>query len=374
MNKETSKRPHKILLVITKSNWGGAQKYTHDLAVGLKQRGFDVLVAAGGNGEMMHRLNETGVRTIELVKMKNNMNPFSAFFVLSELISLFRKEHPDIVHISSSKAGLFGTIAGRLAGVPRIIFTAHGWTFNEERPLWQRAILRLLASMTVALSHTTIYVSHKLLEQLRVGPILKRKSIVIHNGIATILFKPKTAFYEECRIIRRERVALVSIGELHPSKGFDLALRYLAQLQDLSWEWFILGEGHHRLKLEGLIKQYNLSSRVHLMGHTKDAAQYLESFDLFFLPSRTEALGLVAIEALQSDLPIVASDVGGIPEVLAKDPGSTLIDIRNEKTIRILREKLLTYPVRITSGRDKLRKEFSIERMIDKTIDAYTAQ
>lgn len=372
MEQESTTRPQKVILVITKSNWGGAQKYTHDLAVGLKERGFDVSVACGGNGEMTHRLSEAGVPLHHLRRMKNNMNPFSSFFVLNELIALFKKEKPDVIHISSSKAGLFGTVAGRLAGVPRIVFAAHGWTFNEERPSWQKMLLRLLATITVALSHVTIYVSHKLRDQLRLGPALQKKSVVIHNGISTIHFKPKTAFYETCRVMRKEKIAMVSIGELHPSKGFDLALRYLAQLQDLSWEWFILGDGHHRLKLEGLIRQHNLSSRVYLMGHTKDAAQYLESFDLFFIPSRTEALGIVAIEALQSDLPIVASNVGGIPEVLSKDPGSTLIDIYNKETIEILRKKLSSPLQKITLGRNELRKEFSLERMIDRTIEVYS--
>ncbi len=371
MNKELTTTPRKVLLVITKSNWGGAQKYTHDLAVGLQEQGYDVLVAAGGQGEMMHRLREARVRTFELVRMKNNMNPFSAFFVLGELMSLFNKEKPDVVHISSSKAGLFAGLAARIVHVPRIIFTAHGWTFNEERALWQKLILRTLALLTVRLSHKTIYVSHKLLEQLHIGTSLQKKSTVIHNGISPLVFKPKTAFYEDCHVMRKEKIAMVSIGELHPSKGFDLALTYLAKLQDLSWEWFILGEGHHRQDIENLIKKHSLSFRVHLMGHTKDAAQYLESFDLFFLPSRTEALGLVAIEALQSDLPIVASDVGGIPEVLARDPGSVLVNIKNKDTLETLRKILSSHPQKVTSGRDALREEFSLAHMVEKTVEVY---
>lgn len=370
MTQEITTRPQKVLLVITKSNWGGAQKYVYDIATELKRRGYNVVVAAGGNGEMIHRLQEASVPTRELTKLKNNMNPLGSMFAFFELISLFRHEQPDIVHINSSKAGLFGTVAGRLAFVPRIIFTAHGWPFNEERAPWQRFILRKLMQLTVLFSHRTICVSDKTMQDL-LSPTVMRKCAIVHNGIRTISFKPSTSFYENFRTMRKERTAIVSIGELHPSKGFDLALRYLSNLQDLSWEWFILGDGHHRLKLEGLIKQHDLSSRVHLMGHVSHAAEYLESFDLFFLPSRTEALAYVAIEALQSDLPIIASDVGGIPEVLAKDPGTTLIDIRNEKTIEVLREKLLTYPSRIASGRDELRKEFSLEQMINKTIEVY---
>lgn len=367
---EITTRPQKVVFVITKSNWGGAQKYVYDLATSLRMRGFEIAVAAGGNGEMVHRLLEQDVRVIPLLRMKNNMNPFGSLLAFFELCTIFRKEKPDVVHINSSKAGLFGTLAARLTFVPRIIFTAHGWPFNEERPRWQRFILRTLMAITVTLSHATICVSQKTKEDLKWKSIM-RKCVIVHNGIRTIPFKPSTSFYEECRTIRKERTAIVSIGELHPSKGFDIALSYLSNLQNLSWEWFILGEGHHRHQIESLIRKHSLSSRVHLMGHTKDAAQYLESFDLFFLPSRTEALAYVAIEALQTDLPIIASDVGGIPEVLGKDPGTTLVDIRNEKTIDVLRGKLLTYPAKITSGRDELRKEFSLERMVHKTLEVY---
>lgn len=366
----TTTRPQKVLFVITKSNWGGAQKYVYDLATELQHRGFEVLVACGGDGEMTHRLTEAGVRVRTLRRLKNNMNPVGSLLALGELVSLFRKERPNIVHINSSKAGLFGTLAGRIAHVPRIIFTAHGWPFNEERASWQRTILRTLMRYAVLLSHKTICVSNKTMHDLADKKTIA-KCTVVHNGIRSIPFRAPTAFYEEFRHMRKERIAMVSIGELHPSKGFDLALTYLAELQDLSWEWFILGEGHHREQIESLIKKHNLSSRVHLMGHTKHAAYYLKSFDLFFLPSRTEALAYVAIEALQTDLPIIASDVGGIPEVLGNDPGSTLIDIRNKKTIETLRMKLSTYPEKIQSGRDEIRKEFSLERMVEKTIEVY---
>ncbi len=370
MYKSSTKR-QKVILVITKSNWGGAQKYVYDIATGLHARGFDVQVATGGTGEMTHRLQERGVRVLPLLHMKNNMNPIGSFRAFMELVSLFRREQPEVVHINSSKAGLFGTLAGRLANVPHIIFTAHGWPFNEERPLWQKIILRGLMKMAVLASHKTICVSNKTKIDLRAGSMLYPKCVIIHNGIGPISFKSPTAFYEDFRQIRRERIAMVSIGELHPSKGFHIALTYLSQLRDLSWEWFILGEGYYRTQIEILIKKHNLTSRVHLLGHTKDAAQYLESFDLFFLPSRTEALAYVAIEALQSTLPIIASNVGGIPEVLAHDPGSTLIDIRNASSIETLRE-ILSSPIRkITSGRNELRKEFSLELMIEKTIKIY---
>lgn len=370
---EITKTPQKVLLVITKSNWGGAQKYVHDIATSLQKQHIDVAVALGGNGELAIKLREAGVRVIELRKLKNNMNPFTSLISFFELIALYRKERPGVVHLNSSKVGLFGAVAARVALVPTIVFTAHGWTFNEERAAWQKLLLRTLAYITVFFSHTTICVSKKTLSDLRAPLFIMKKCVVVHNGIAPIAFKAPTAFYEEKHCMRREKVTLISIGELHPSKGFDVALSYLKDLQDLSWEWFILGEGRARAELESLIKKYNLASRVHLMGHTRDASRYLCAFDVFFLPSRTEALAYVALEALQTNLPIIASDVGGLPEVLSHDQGTKLIDIYDENTRELLRE-VFTSPVKKIedSTRENLRKEFSLENMMKETIKVYS--
>lgn len=372
MTKEITTRPHKILLVITKSNWGGAQKYVYDLATELRLRGHETHVAVGGNGELIDRLQASNIPVHTLGKLKNNMNPFSSVFALFELVALYKKIRPNVVHLNSSKVGLFGALAGRVTRVPTIVFTAHGWPFNEERPRWQRALLRGLMLLTAYISHKVIAVSQKTLNDLRAPRSIRKKSTVVHNGIREISFKAATAFYEEKRTMRKEKVALVSIGELHPSKGFDLALSYLHNLTDLSWEWFILGEGKERAKLTGLIRNYNLEDRVHLIGHTKEAATYLESFDLFFLPSRTEALAYVVLEALQTNLPIVASNVGGIPEIIAHDTGSTLIDIRNKAATETLRQILSSPVQKVTDAeRETLRKEFSLERMINKTVEVY---
>lgn len=370
---EITKTPQKVLLVITKSNWGGAQKYVHDIATSLNKQHFNVVVALGGNGELSIKLRESGVRVVELRKLKNNMNPFTSLISFFELIALYRKERPTVVHLNSSKVGLFGAAAARLTRIPTIIFTAHGWTFNEERSAWQKVLLRILAYTTVIFSHRTICVSKKTLTDLHAPLFIAKKCIIIHNGVTPITFKAPTAFYEEKHCMRREKVTLVSIGELHPSKGFDVALSYLKDVQDLSWEWFILGEGHARMELERLIKKYNLSSRVHLMGHIRDASRYLNAFDIFFLPSRTEALAYVALEALQTNLPIIASDVGGIPEVLSADPGTKLIDIHNENTRGLLRE-IFTSPLKKieSSAREHLREEFSLENMMSKTIRVYS--
>lgn len=363
------------MLVITKSNWGGAQKYVYDIACELhKEKIYEVSVLAGGNGDMVKRLKEAGVRVIEIPNLIRDISVAKDIKSFLWLISLLKKERPDVIHLNSSKIGIVGALAGRIAGIKRIVFTAHGWAFNEERPSYQKIIFRAIYLLTVWLSHITIFVSENTNKQLRAPSWFDKKSIVVHNGLPALVFANPGDFFTERNIHKQQKVSLVSIGELHSVKGFDLALTYFAQLTDLSWEWHILGEGQERARLEKQIKDLGLQERVFLHGHTKNAATYLTSFDIFLLPSRSEALSYVALEALQTNLPIVVSAVGGLPEIFEHDTGSTLINIRDTKTIDTLRD-ILSHPVTQVDpdSRTKLREAFSLEAMYEKTKKVYFA-
>ena len=124
----------KVLFLITKSNWGGAQRYVYDLVTTLDKSQFDVVVALGGNGILVEMLNHAGIRTIIIQSLARNISIKNELSFARELWNILRIEKPDVFHVNSSKAGGVGTFLGRLSRVPRIIFTAHGWAFNEDRP------------------------------------------------------------------------------------------------------------------------------------------------------------------------------------------------------------------------------------------------
>ena len=114
----------KILFVITKSNWGGAQRYVYDLAAALPKGEFEVVVALGGTGEasaqtglLAERLKEASVRTIFLSSFTRDIYFFGEFKAFFELLKVIREERPDTLHLNSSKAGGIGSVAGRIAGV-----------------------------------------------------------------------------------------------------------------------------------------------------------------------------------------------------------------------------------------------------------------
>jgi len=155
---ETNKKT-KILYLITKSNWGGAGRYVYDLTTSLPEDKFDVVVALGGEGLLKQRLEEKGVRVITVKSLERNVSILKEFSALFELYSLFEKERPDVVHLNSSKAGGLGAFAARLSGIPRIVFTAHGWAFGEKRFLLHQWLIWMASLATQVFSHVTIAVS-----------------------------------------------------------------------------------------------------------------------------------------------------------------------------------------------------------------------
>jgi glycosyltransferase involved in cell wall biosynthesis len=172
----------KIFICITKSNWGGAQKYVYDLATSLPTDKFDVSVLFGEKGTLAEKLTGKGIKTIELKNSQRDVNIFKDINFLIDFIKLLKKEKPDVIHLNSSKMGFVGSIAGRLAGIKKIIFTAHGWAFNEDKPKWQKFIFWAIQAKTVLFCHQTIAVSEITKKQLK-PKWLQNKIKVIHNGI-----------------------------------------------------------------------------------------------------------------------------------------------------------------------------------------------
>ena len=337
----------KLLIAITKSNWGGAQRYVYDIANHFNtDKNFNVTVLAGGDGDLIEKLEKNNVKTIPLSSLQRDIGIFKDFKALYSLFKILRKEKPDVFHLNSSKIGLFGVIIGRVCGVKKIVFTAHAWPFNEVRPLYQKLIFRILGMTTVLLSHRTIAVSQDVINSLRAPRFISKKMSCVYTGIDVPKLYEDGLFFKKFNLEKTRGTHIVSIGELHVSKGFDRALIALAKCKHLPWTYHIMGTGEKKYYLENLIEQLGLNGRVYLHGFVENASLYLNSFDLFLFPSRTEALGYVAIEALFTKLPIVASNAGGIPEVLFDDPYTKLIDCNNEKSFKdalfsVLQKKII---------------------------------
>ncbi|HAS85113.1 MAG TPA: hypothetical protein DCS23_03550, partial [Candidatus Yonathbacteria bacterium] len=340
----------KILFVITKSNFGGAQKYVFDLATGLPKDQFDVAVALGGSGILIQKLHAENIRVLPIFSLARDVNPWSDITAFFELWKIFREEKPDVVHLNSAKAGGVGALVARLAGVQKIIFTAHGWAFNEERPMWQKLIIKFFSWITVILSHETIAVSNAVRNNTSGWPFVVGKISVIKNGINEPNFlsssEARLHLFAKANTHVPENAFIVgTIAELHKSKGLTYAIEAFAKLipENPNLYYFIIGGGEEKERLEALVGLHNLHGRVFLLGFVDDASRYLRAFDIFLLPSITEGLALVLLEAGLAGLPVVASSVGGIPEVIEEEKTGLLVPARDSEVITQAIQKLIAY-------------------------------
>ena len=389
MSLETKKI--KILYVITKSNWGGAQRYVFDLASKLPTDKFEVAVTSGGNGVLLQKLQSINIRTLEIKSLKRNINLFKDIKLFWELFKIFRNEEPNIIHLNSSKMGFAGTVAARFLmltfssfnrNIPRIIFTVHGWPFNEDRPMTVKFIFKFVSLVSLALSTKIICVSENIKQQTPMLKIFTSKLSVIKNGIGLEKIYGK----EEARALILKKITqklnfdkntvwLGSIAELTKNKGLEFGLEAMQKLSNENLHWFIIGEGDLEEKLKIKAIKLQIEKQVHFLGYLENASAYLKAFDVYLLPSITEALGYTLLEAGMAAIPIVASAVGGVPEIIEDKKTGLLVEPKNPKALA----NAITYILENKEAAKELRErlhqkvltKFTLNSMLEKTLVYY---
>lgn len=333
--KELISSKKKVLILITKGNFGGAQRYVYEIATNIPKNDFDVVVACGEGETLKNKLRESGIRVIEIRSSKRNINIIRDIKLFFELLKIIKQEKPDVLHLNSSKIGGIGSVIGRIQKVPNIVFTAHGWAFNENRNILSKIIIKFLHSVTILLSHRTIAVAEKIKTSISSFSFIKNKMVIIYNGIKN--YKLLTAKESSEKLgIEKDKMVIISIAELHSNKGLDIAIKSISLLSKKMQEkinYLIIGNGEERDSLEKLIRDLDLENNVRLVGFLPDAKIFLSAANIFLLPSRTEALPYVILEAGLAGLPIIATSVGGIPEIIKDMQNGILVPPNNSKEI-----------------------------------------
>ena len=397
---------YKILYFITKSNWGGTQKYVYDLATSealLSQ--FEVKIYAGisGNSNILFEkiegfnykqinisnIENNNLNKIETKKLNlhNDFNIFKSIKNLFEFYKILKDEKPDVIHVNSSKISVMMTLVARVYNMVaavgghhrkngkhfiKIIFTGHGWPHSEiHRSLLWRLFTQLSMIMTVVLSHQTIFVSRATRDALFANKFLNKvfkkyldqKSVIIHNGVnqSNKITLPKLR--ETIDSPHYGKINLVSIGDYHPNKGHDTVIKYINSLDNMNYH--IIGNGEWRAHLESMITDHNLHDRVHLVHIPENAAHVLSRYDIYLQPSRKEGFSIAIPEALNAGLPVIARDVGG-----ARELNCSALTLYNDdyELIEILKnfkkETLINY-------HEWIDERFSVENMVEETVKLY---
>ena len=369
----------KILYVITKANFGGAQRYVYTLAVGAQKAGHEVAVVVGGTGVLTEKLAAAGIRTIPLALTQRHtfIGDLLTFGPLFSLIRIFKTERPDVIHVNSAKASGLGALAGRIAHVPRIVFTAHGWEFNAPRNILSKIGIYFFSWVTMLLAQKTLCVSKAVQRDVRWMPFLRKKLVVVYNGVECEPLLPQG---EARDLLSPHTTATFWIGmlsELHPTKRVDDAIRAFAPIaaRHSDTGLFIISDGKERAKLEVLIRTLHLEGRITLLGYVPDAPRYFSAFDMFVHSSQSEALALTILEAGCASLPVIATSVGGIPEIITDGVTGLLVPARSPSALSAAIESLYTDWEKAKRFGDALHvrvlRDFTKERMVAETLALY---
>jgi glycosyltransferase involved in cell wall biosynthesis len=331
----------------------------------LRERGHEV-VGICADGPKLAPAREEGFR-IEHVPFARSANPFANLPAFLALVRLFRRERFDLLHVHTPLAGLLGRIAGRLAGIPRIAYTAHGFYFHERM-------------------HPAVYRAHVLLERLgrRFTDVLMTQSAedaetaraeriapggtvtVIGNGVDPTLFRPGT---EAERAAARQAlgaapgdVVAVMIGRMVAEKGYPELFAALARTPGLTLA--CIGtrlESDHQGTVDAALaaaqRDPATAARLKLLGYRTDVADLLRGADLFVLPSHREGMPRAIIEAMMTGLPVVATRIRGTREQVVDGETGLLVPVGDSAALAAALGRLVADPaLRAAMGRAGLAR------------------
>ena len=354
----------KILYLITRADLGGAQVHLLDLLRRLPTT-VDPIVGVGEEGYLADAVRELGIPCRIVPHLSQPIAPLRDLRAMLGLVALIKEVRPALVHAHTSKAGVLGRLAARLAGVPSI-FTAHTWCFSEGTSLkWKVAGIpgeRLAARCCSAI----INVSRANRELALAHKIPARRLCVVHNGISDTAHRAMPD--------RGEVPTSAVVARCCEQKDHSLLLRAVSQIAAPARVAFV-GDGPSRPALEAEARRLGIANRVEFLGERKDVAEILAAAHIFALPTKWEGFPLSILEAMRAGLPVVASAVGGVVEAVVDGVTGFLVSCGDTDAFRGRLEILLGNPAirrRMgDAGRSRYESQFTLDAMMRGTLAVY---
>ncbi|MFZ5590688.1 MAG: glycosyltransferase family 4 protein [Bacillota bacterium] len=366
----------KICHVITLAEFGGAQKIVYSLARGQAEKGHQVTVIAAAEGELWQWLRAAeGIECIKVPQLVREISPGRDLLALYWLWRFFRRQRPDVVHCHSSKAGILGRLAARLAGVPAKVFTVHGWSFYAPTHPLIRKFYIWLEKIAAHWGDALVFVSEADCRAAAREGIASRLNLTIHNGLPWRQQMERQKA-RRCLGLPLKRLIIGTVGRLSEPKNPLYVLEVLAELaKQMDFLFLWVGDGPlataARKKATGL----GISEHCRFVGYQEDPGPWLAAMDVFILLSRFEGLPLVIIEAMQQGVPVVAHAVGGIDELVKEGVNGFLIS-PGDKAAAVTRLKELVESPELAAalgqqGREIAMASFTQETMLEKYLAVY---
>jgi glycosyltransferase involved in cell wall biosynthesis len=373
----------KILRVIARLNMGGPALHVAYLTAGLRERGYDTTLVAGslarGEDSMAFVADARDVEIVRIDELGREISPLRDLVATVRLARLIRRERPAILHTHTAKAGTVGRVAAVLAGrhgPPIVVHTFHGHVlrgyFGPLRSRFFRLLERWLATHTTAL----IAVSPQVRDDLvALGVAPRERFVVIRLGVelGERVAPAQTGRAESRRYlgIGADRFAVGWIGRMTAVKRTDDVLVAFKQLRDDGVDAVLcmVGDGPDRPQLERRAHELGVMRDTVFLGYQEDVGPFYSAFDALVLPSSNEGTPVSAIEALAAGRPVVATRVGGVPDVVQEgedgflvEPGAT--DDLAERLAQLARDPALRERMG-AAGRARVLPRYAVERLVD---------
>ena len=375
----------RVLRAISRLNVGGTAIHTILLTEGMRGSRYKVHLVCGredpGEGNMLDLAEKRGIVPTIIPELGRRIHPWRDMVALWKLYRLMRRERPHIVDTHAAKAGTLGRLAARLAGVPIVIHTFHGHVlekyFGTIGSWWFRTVERWLARRTDRI----VMVSRQGRgELISLGIVPPEKITYLPLGLELESFAeysdPQPTFKEELGLGQEDHL-VGTVARLVPIKGVEDFLRAAADIVETrSDTWFaIIGDGRLRPHLEEEAKKLGLEGRVFFTGFRRDLPRVYASLDVVVLSSYNEGLPVTIIESMACGKPVVATDVGGVAELVEDETTGFLVPEREPGVLAERVDFLLSRPDLLArmgrAGSERVFRLYSKERLVKDTIYLY---
>ena len=324
----------RVLHPITRLTLGGSSENTIASCVALDRAGYQCLVATSfreSDASSLDDARRRGCRVVDIPALGREIAPLGDLAALAELVRSIRRERPAIVHTHTSKAGFIGRLAAVIARVPAVIHQPHGHIFYGYYSPRRTAVFTALERMAARWTDRIITLTDRgAAEHLARGIGRAEQYVTVPSGVPTAELRATAPPRGEARArlgLDPDAFVVVGLGRLVPIKGFDLLVRALPAVAEQvpSARVLLVGDGAERQRLEAVAASLDVTRQLRLAGETLDVAAYLAAADVVAVPSRNEGMGRVIVEAMALGLPVVATAVGGIPDVVTDGECGRLI-------------------------------------------------
>ena len=368
-----------VFQVLAGGPWGGGGVVVLSLTKRLMQEGCRVRALCLSD-EVSRRFSEAGATVVTSRYWRREINPLFDLLSFYELFRLCRKERFDVVHTHTSKGGLLGRIAARLAGVPIVIHTVHGFAFHGFTSRLATVSYTHLEKLAARFCDLIICVNH----EDRLTAIEKRivkpdKIVTIPNGIDLKRFEG-TAITDLQRGrlgLPREATLVGTVGRLAPQKGFVHLIKAIPSILRAhpQTRFLFAGEGPLKAELQALAEELGIADHCRFLGFRRDIPKLLACYDIFVLPSLWEGLSITLLEAMAAGKAVVATNIKGNREVVSDGINGILCEPQNSKA-------LAKAIIHLTKNREKARllgerarqtveQRFDERIMLERTLELY---